>query len=386
MPNLWVIFLTGLTTGGLSCLAVQGGLLANVIANQAGDDTLPAKEKSHPDLTQMSKHDLINYYETHQNETQTSKSFRKDLTFSIVLFLAAKLVAYTLLGAGLGWLGTMIQLTPVGRGVLMLIITVFMLGTALRLLNVHPIFNYFQLQPPKFVRRFLRQWSKNSREDFATPLFLGVLTVLIPCGITQAMMALAIGTGSPLAGAVTMLAFTLGTTPIFFFLAYFATRLGEKLNTYFVRLVAILLLIFTLFSLESGLNLIGSPVSFAAYKQWLETPGQVADSSSTNTGVLAINEPAKEVPQPSEQTLTINVSDEGYRPNTLKAKANLPTKLVLVTQDTSSCSRAFTIPSLKIQKVLPETGSKTIDLPPQKKGRLRFSCSMGMYTGQINFE
>ena len=32
--NLLLIFLTGLTTGGLSCLAMQGGLLASVIANQ----------------------------------------------------------------------------------------------------------------------------------------------------------------------------------------------------------------------------------------------------------------------------------------------------------------------------------------------------------------
>jgi len=32
--NLWIIFLTGLTTGGLSCLAVQGGLLTSIIANQ----------------------------------------------------------------------------------------------------------------------------------------------------------------------------------------------------------------------------------------------------------------------------------------------------------------------------------------------------------------
>jgi hypothetical protein len=30
--DLWVIFLTGLTTGGLSCLVVQGGLLATAIS------------------------------------------------------------------------------------------------------------------------------------------------------------------------------------------------------------------------------------------------------------------------------------------------------------------------------------------------------------------
>lgn len=35
MTNLVVVFLTGLTTGGLSCLAVQGGLLASSVAQQA---------------------------------------------------------------------------------------------------------------------------------------------------------------------------------------------------------------------------------------------------------------------------------------------------------------------------------------------------------------
>ena len=32
--DLWLIFLTGLTVGGLTCLAVQGGLLASVIAGR----------------------------------------------------------------------------------------------------------------------------------------------------------------------------------------------------------------------------------------------------------------------------------------------------------------------------------------------------------------
>lgn len=380
MPNLWIIFLTGLTTGGLSCLAVQGGLLANVIANQADDDTLPAKPKTEPELSNMSKRALINYYENHRDEPRTTPSLHRDLTLSIILFLSAKVVAYTLLGAGLGWLGTMIQLTPVGRGVLLLVIALFMVCTALRLLNVHPIFNIFQLQPPKSVRKWIRSWSKNSREDFATPLFLGTLTVLIPCGITQAMMAVAIGTGSPVAGAVTMLAFTLGTTPLFFFLAYFATRLGENLNRYFARVVAVLLIIFALYSLESGLNLVGSPVSLAAYKQWQKSDEQIPSTTTTT--------PA-ETPQQTqqvEQVLKIDVNDDGYEPRVLKAKANTPTKLALTTNNTNSCSRAFVIPSLRIQKVLDETGTEEITIPPQPKGKLRYSCSMGMYTGQIIFE
>ena len=48
--------------------------------------------------------------------------------------------------------------------------------------------------------------------------------------------------------------------------------------------------------------------------------------------------------------------------------------------------RAFVIPSLGIEEILDETGSKAIDLPPQSAGILRFSCGMGMSRGQIIFE
>ena len=53
--NLWIIFLTGLTTGGLACLAVQGGLLTSIIANQkdqeideleSNKDKLKAKKRA----------------------------------------------------------------------------------------------------------------------------------------------------------------------------------------------------------------------------------------------------------------------------------------------------------------------------------------------------
>ena len=62
-----------------------------------------------------------------------------------------------------------------------------MIGNALRMFNVHPIFRYFSVEPPKFITRYIRRTAKGT--DTATPLFLGALTVFIPCGVTQAMMA-----------------------------------------------------------------------------------------------------------------------------------------------------------------------------------------------------
>jgi sulfite exporter TauE/SafE len=105
----------------------------------------------------------------------------------------------------------MLTLTPATRAVLMLAIGIFMIGNALRMFNVHPIFRYFVFQPPSFVTRYIRRKAKNGAE-IVTPIFLGLLTVLIPCGVTQAMMAIAIGTGDPLQGAAILFAFTLGAS------------------------------------------------------------------------------------------------------------------------------------------------------------------------------
>src|SRR5258708_16828049 len=69
--NLWAIFLTGLFVGGLTCMAVQGGLLAATIA-QSEEERLKEKVK-------------------------------KGNALPILGFLGAKLTAYTLLGFLLGW-------------------------------------------------------------------------------------------------------------------------------------------------------------------------------------------------------------------------------------------------------------------------------------------
>jgi len=70
----------------------------------------------------------------------------------------------------------------------------------------------------------------------------------------------------------------------------------------------------------------------------------------------------------------------GYEPTLLPARANEPVRLNLVTENMYSCTRAFVIPALGIQQILPATGTVTLDLPPQPPGTvLRFTCSMGMY-------
>jgi len=352
--QLVVAFVTGITTGGLSCLAMQGGLLASSLAHQIEQDY----------VVQAS----------HNKKAKQSISKRTNTAFPILLFLISKLVAYTLLGALLGWLGSYFTLSPMARAMLMIAIGIFMIGNALRMFNVHPFFRYFSVEPPKFITRYIRRTAKGT--DTFTPVFLGALTVFIPCGVTQAMMATALGTGSALMGAALMFAFVLGTSPVFFIIAYLTTELGARLEKFFMRFVAVMLLILGFVTLDGGLNLLGSPFSFQNLTR------NLLPSTSDSAPVAESSQPAA-----TDGNIFLDVKNDGYFPRTLSAPADKEVTLNLVTNQTYSCSRDFVIPSMNYQKLLAETGTVQVTIPAQPKGTtLFFTCSMGMYTGQIVFQ
>lgn len=397
MNEILLAFVTGLTTGGLSCLAVQGGLLAGSIAHEVEQNV--AVGSAAPAVAA---------------QTGGKKSGRKAATGSsggkavqavalpappharaarpIVLFLAAKVVAYTALGFLLGLLGSVFQLTTTMRVALQVGIGIFMVGNALRMLNVHPIFRYFALEPPRFITRYIRRKSKGEVND-ATPLFLGALTILIPCGVTQAMMAVAIASGSAVVGATTMFAFTLGTTPVFFALAYLATRMGQRLEKNFMRVAAVVVLVLGLFSIDAALTLAGFPYSFTNMRMSAAPAAAVETQRTLHADPLADAAPGAASltgafgPQAGPGTVVINAKNDGYYPQVATAKAGQPIKLAMVSDELYSCARALVIPSLNVQELLPESGTVTIDIPPQPAGsKLFYSCSMGMYSGVIVFE
>src|SRR3989344_4267559 len=121
--DLLAVFITGLTTGGLSCLALQGGLLSGVIANQKEAES--------------------------ENSKVTVKPLKEEL-LPVGMFLLTKLISHTLLGFFLGWFGSVLTLSLGVRLFFQLFTAFFMFATAMNLLEVHPFFRYFMFQPPKF--------------------------------------------------------------------------------------------------------------------------------------------------------------------------------------------------------------------------------------------
>ena len=357
LSQLIVAFVTGLTTGGLSCLAVQGGLLASSLAHQIEQDYV--ERAAQPKKRRGKK-------------SQPAPTPRPSSAFPILLFLIAKVIAYTILGALLGLLGSYLTLSPATRAIFMILIGIFMIGNALRMFNVHPIFRYFSIEPPKFITRYIRRTAKGA--DTLTPLFPGALTVFIPCGVTQAMMAAALSSSSAAMGAALMFAFTLGTSPVFFTIAYLTTELGARLEKFFMRFVATVVLILGFVTMNGGLNVLGSPFSFQNLTRNLlpSNDGSVTAAQASSLG---------------GGTLVLYVQNGGYFPRTIGAPAGKSFMLNLVTNKTYSCSRDFVIPALNYYELLPDTGTVQVNIPAQEKGsRLFFTCSMGMYTGQIVFE
>ena len=327
MINLWTIFITGLVTGGLSCLAVQGGLLAATIA---------------------------------QNEEEKLKSKTKQTgnAMPILAFLTAKLVAYTALGFLLGWFGSLFQISLATQVVMQFLVALFMIGTALNILDVHPIFRYFAIQPPRFVTKLVRNQSK-SKSLFA-PALLGAFTVFIPCGTTQAMMALAIGSANPFLGAMVLFAFVLGTSPLFFVLGYFATKLGDSMHKKFMKVAAFTLIILSLFTMRNVLAL-----------------------SGTDIGLSKKSDIENQEPPVSEAT--IQFLETTYSPSSITVKAGTDVRLNLSNVSGGGCIQAFTIPKLGVQKIVAIGTQEVIQFTaPSKPQQMEFMCSMGMYRGVIN--
>lgn len=328
MQNVWIALVTGLTMGGLSCFAVQGGLLASLLARQRQEDAKKA----------------------------------------VFLFLTSRLFAYSLLGAFLGFLGSSIAISPRVQGWINIFAGFFMILTAIRLLDLHPVFRKFAITPPKNVFRFLRK--KSQDENLFSAGLIGFLTILVPCGITQAMLLLSAASASFVYGGLIMFAFTLGTTPLFFVLGTFSRKLFEIKAFKFAAVSGIFVL--GVISINSGQMLRGSVHTIQNY--WKAAIGQLDKDGGKVAGLT----------ENGVQEVEIKVTDRGYEAEVTSLKAGIPVRLKLNSLGAKGCIRGFTIPEYGISKVLPVDGETVIEFTPTKKGRVAFTCNMGMYGGYFD--
>ncbi len=73
----------------------------------------------------------------------------------------------------------------------------------------------------------------------------------------------------------------------------------------------------------------------------------------------------------------------GYRPDSIRARASVPLRIVFRREDDDACTERVVFSAPRVDRRLSTTGATTIDLPAQPAGEIRFTCGMGRYRGRI---
>lgn len=210
-----------------------------------------------------------------------------------------RLVTYSILGAAAGALGHVLDLggTYIGlqRAAAIMagtIMIVFGLSTLLRIKGV----KLPKIPLPDFLVKTvaLGQGLAMAMRPVPRALTIGLLTTLLPCGFLYIFAGLAMGTGSPFFGALTMATFWLGTLPALVAVGAGIQSLTGVLGKHVPTATAILIVLVGLYTVIHRLDL-----SSAVYAQ---TP-QSYES-------LTPEEAAARLKQLREETLPCCVTDD----------------------------------------------------------------------------
>jgi sulfite exporter TauE/SafE len=393
--NLGAVLLTGLFAGGVSCAAVQGGLLTGLVTRQRNSPPAgqtgakPAGSRRAPAGTPPARANAAMagqpkggqskaggwtartveppkpWYQRAWGGLRAARATLADDITPVGAFLSGKLASHTLLGALLGLIGGAVQLSPTIRAWTQLAAGALVIAFGLAQLGVGP-FKRFTVQPPAAWARFVRGRAR-SQAAFA-PAVLGFVTVLLPCGITLSMEALALTTGSAWQGAAVMAVFVLGTSPLFAAFGYAARKAATAWRGRLATLTGLIVLTMGVYTLNGGLTLIDSPLAATNLAQTLGFSAGPPDASTvTLTG--------------SRQQAVITARPGSYSPANIAVTAGVPTTLVMHSINNDGCTRALVISGREY--VLPENGDARIDLGVLRPGTLHYRCGMGMYSGQL---
>ncbi|NTU98595.1 hypothetical protein HGA64_01125 [Candidatus Falkowbacteria bacterium] len=331
--SLGVVLMIGLVAGFSTCMALVGGLTLGMSAKFS---------KTHPDAS-------------------TKQKFRPHLYFN-----GGRILGYAFFGGLLGLLGSVFQMSATVSAILTVAVGLVMLIIGLQLTGLTPRLNSFKLTLPKSVSRILGVDTKNKEYSHKNSILLGATTFFLPCGFTQAMQLFAVSSGDFGQGALIMGFFALGTAPGLLSVGGLASIFSGESGKKFLKFAGTVVVLFSLFNLKNGLSLLGF------------TP--VLASNTTETAV--INDPNVKLVD-GVQVVSMTETNSGYSPNKFTIKAGVPVRWEITANAPYSCASSIVLRKLGISKTL-KAGLNTIKFTPTEPGTLKFSCSMGMYTGSFN--
>lgn len=225
--TLLLAFVTGLVSSFGHCLGMCGGIVA--------------------------------IYSARQPAMVTSGSSRPSVLARIVMLSPlhlGRLTTYMFLGALIGLAGAL--LGQVGglvgwQAAFSIFVGIVMLVIALSLMGVLPPIEVALVTLTRGASPMKRMRGLFGQRTFAANMGLGILWGFLPCGLVFAMLVVAASTQTPWDGALTMLAFGLGTVPTLLGFGLAANVLSPQLRGRLQLLAGVLILLFAIQTILRGL-------------------------------------------------------------------------------------------------------------------------------------
>ena len=309
---------------------------------------------------------------------------------SAVLYNLGRVISYTGIGFLLGLAGMLVGetsgagISPFFQGILKMAAGVFMVILGINMLGIFPWLRRFQLQLPRFLVRTVNRKKAGSSQPFV----IGLLNGMMPCGPLQSMQIVALASANPFAGALSMLAFSLGTVPLMLGLGSFVAMLGKRFSAKVMETGAVLVVVLGLAMLSQGGNLSGL---FYSGMEWNAAGQQVyaasgesgtkvqgADSGINGSGINDSGTTVEDGVQIIESTLT-----GGRYPN-ITVTAGIPVRWIIQVPKgaLNGCNYRMLLNTYGITHTFSE-GENIIEFTPEKTGTVPYTCWMGMIRGNI---
>jgi uncharacterized protein len=352
-----LIFMIGLVASVSSCMAVTGGLLVAIAAKY--------------------------------NETHGTLSHAQRLK-PLVYFNAGRIISYSVLGGAIGALGSALTLSAEVNGILMIAVSVIMILLGLQMLNLLPSLTRFIPTMPKVFHHKIHDLAE--RENNGGALILGGATFFLPCAFTQGLQLYVLAKGSFLAGALTMLAFSLGTLPALLSLSAVSSFATGAFQKRFVKFAGVAVVVLGFLNIQYGLvltsgDMSAAPVAVTAapsaprvMQAPIDEPQQVAEAPPAVT-----KEITAEAKTPQRQKVIMKVSGFDYIPNKFTVTKGVPVDWVIDGAEAAGCGRVLIAPKLGVRKLLSANSQTIITFTPSEVGEFGFNCGMGMMTPGSKF-
>jgi uncharacterized protein len=333
-----LVFVIGLVASVSSCIAVTGGLLVAVAAK---------------------------YNETTANLTPMRRMK------PLIYFNAGRVLSYTLLGGAIGALGSTLTLSPEVTGALTIIASAVMILLGLQMLKLLPALTRFLPTMSKAVGHYIHDLAERDANGGA--FVLGGATFFLPCGFTQALQLYVLAKASFTVGALTMLAFSLGTLPALLSLSALSSLATGNLQRHFLKFAGAAVIVLGIANIQYGLVLSGSAMN-------------AAPAVATNVSAAAAPiETSKSQQTEDKQIVVMRIEGYSYIPSQFTVKEGVPVEWRIDASEAAGCGRILIAPGLGIRKLLSNNSTTMISFIPPYAGEFGFNCGMGMMTRGAKF-